>query len=284
MILEANSIRLFQLDESQFAAIENIPTSKTLSGIAAVKYNQLWEIGQEMLIQIQNEGNIVVEVSGVSGAATVTDVSPVGWQGDTVWNISYTPAIEQIVEFKVGVYDNVGNFITNLYSECIKVQSVLKNCIKIEWHNTENSGGLVYGVNGSIFKGVSYVNGYMINVTPSGVITTMEDSNGEVINLKSVIQKNYNFKAYLLPQWVITHLSIALASDRITINNTDVIFKEPVKAAVINNSNMGEITGEATKTNWAYSTKLKTQTGTVLIAGDGNAIKSNNDIVIKSTN
>jgi hypothetical protein len=116
-------------------------------------------INKEIQFQIRNDELITVDVY-IDGdiedtGATVADITPENWVGDSIYLVSYTPSAEGIYQFKIAD--------TDFESDEVNVITTSKKIVKVEYSNDTNDYGTIFVDDSleSVYTGLAYFTGYL---------------------------------------------------------------------------------------------------------------------------
>jgi hypothetical protein len=274
-------VRLYKEDDSNFAPLQSRNTARGYSGAKWVRYKQKWLINEPIIWRIEYTGTITPTASGGTGNWTVTDITPVGWQGDTVYEIIFEPIEEAVYYFEFEFTNAAGSTI--LKSECLIVRNELNRHVKIEYNHSENHFGVLF----TSTPFVTFVEGIMQNVPMGGTIDSMTDSGGNEVMLKNTITEVYDLAAYNIPQWVAIQLAMVLTCDRLQVNNTKVVATDVSQISSIENTNNQELSITLQRRDWNYQNEYESNNGftnTIATNNSGNYGINNTGIVGTSNN
>ena len=213
---------------------------------------QEWLIDETIKLQFEVErdrDDIYLFKDGVDVVHS-TDVTPTGWTGSYIKQIEYTPT--EVGEFVFSikfVYDG-STLLKVLTADCLHVKQTLDNHVKVIWSNSENKDGIVYNLDAGQNYFTTFVRGIMFNLSNGGEFDTMKDSDGQLIMLKSEQRKKYDFKAWMLDNYLSIQMALVGGCDIVSIDGDSVIFEKPIEIAPLDQKALYTLEGEAFENDW----------------------------------
>ena len=174
----------------------------------------------------------VILPNGSIVGATLTDITPVGWIGDNVYKITYTPTLN-------GIYYIVFN--GDYISDGVKVRESNNDLVKIQYYDSKNSNsGLFYDYNLStwVWQPIRYFTGQVISGEPQNEYSIYKDDPGTNVKTRSEPVDTIQLNLTDISQLEIKIINRIFSCDNILINGVLCQNTEPPEYEPIPNSDM----------------------------------------------
>lgn len=129
-------------------------------------------------------------------------------------------------------------------SEVIQLADTIDDCYPLEYSNFENDFGLIFTGTSDTWKGKVLVPMRMYKPLPSDEREMYKNDPGEIVTLRSVPQRKYEFETFPVSTWYAELFKLIFSCSDLTLNKSIVNTEETPTPEIIEETDVMQITGE----------------------------------------
>lgn len=185
--------------------------------------------------------NEVSEAYALNSTIVGADITPIGWEGESIYMFEVTPT-EGTYYFTIN-----GTHKSDTFT-CISDTFLKKKLVKVEYTHNENDFGCIF----DNFTFTNYFSGILDIGQPDNEIEAFESDYGEIVKLSSIPKRVTTLTITDIHRSLIDHIAMIFSLSNITVNGISYQNQEVPSIAEKEFVDIVDITVKLVQTNNTY--------------------------------